>query len=121
MPYASFFRGSHRGRDGHGPSRRGQGGRRRLGGPLALLRLLAEKVLLAKELLLDSATPWHVKLIMVGTVVYLVFPLDFIPDMIPVFGVTDDLAVLALSWSYCERFATAAMWQRVDDILHRWD
>ena len=117
--------GSQRGnRDRRGKSRivgGGQkGGNRRLNGPTSLLRPIVEKFLLAKELLFDPATPWHVKLIMVGTLLYLLSPVDFIPDMIPILGITDDLAVLALAWSYCTRYATEAMWQRVDAILQRW-
>lgn len=98
-----------------------RGGNRNFNGPMSLLRPIVEKFLLARELLFNPETPWHVKLIMVGTVLYLLSPMDFIPDMIPILGITDDLAVLALSWTYCTRFATEAMWQRVDSILQRWD
>ncbi|MBN2644879.1 MAG: DUF1232 domain-containing protein [Desulfuromonadaceae bacterium] len=113
--------GSRRGRRSSPSTGRPQNGRGLMQAPLSLLRLLVEKFLLAKELLLDPATPWHVKLIMVATGLYLLSPFDFIPDMIPILGITDDLALLALSWSYCQRFTTDAMWQRVEATLQRWD
>lgn len=119
-----FPSGSHCGNNqGQGKNRsfRAGGGNRRFNGPIFLLRLVAEKFLLAKELLLAPATPWHVKLLMVGTVLYLLSPMDLIPDMIPILGITDDLAILVISWSYCERFTTEAMWQQVDSTLQRWD
>jgi uncharacterized membrane protein YkvA (DUF1232 family) len=32
--------------------------------------------------------------ILVGTLFYVVFPIDFVPDLIPVLGQMDDLAIL---------------------------
>ena len=43
----------------------------------------------------DQATPWQVKVTLVGALAYFVLPFDAIPDMLPVLGFTDDAAVLA--------------------------
>jgi uncharacterized membrane protein YkvA (DUF1232 family) len=43
----------------------------------------------------DRQTPLHVKAVLVGALAYFVLPTDFIPDVLPVIGYTDDAAVLA--------------------------
>jgi uncharacterized membrane protein YkvA (DUF1232 family) len=43
----------------------------------------------------DADTPAWAKGIIIGALGYLISPLDAIPDAIPVFGLTDDIGVLA--------------------------
>ena len=43
----------------------------------------------------DSATPTHVKAILMGALAYFIVPTDMIPDFIAGLGFTDDAAVLA--------------------------
>lgn len=38
--------------------------------------------------------PWKTMLLIVGAILYFVDPIDFIPDFIPVTGLTDDLGIL---------------------------
>ena len=40
-------------------------------------------------------TPRHVQAALLGAIAYFILPFDFIPDMLPVLGFTDDAAVLA--------------------------
>jgi uncharacterized membrane protein YkvA (DUF1232 family) len=54
----------------------------------------AEDLLAAYYCAFDQATPLHVKASLVGALAYFVLPFDFIPDMLPVLGYTDDAAVL---------------------------
>jgi uncharacterized membrane protein YkvA (DUF1232 family) len=49
---------------------------------------------LALRLLRDSRVPLGAKVIFGATVVYLLSPLDVVPDWIPVLGQADDLVVL---------------------------
>ena len=42
-----------------------------------------------------SETPRHVQAALIGAIAYFILPFDFIPDMLPVLGFTDDAAVLA--------------------------
>lgn len=42
--------------------------------------------------------PWKTMLVVLAAVIYFVNPLDLVPDMIPVAGLTDDFAVLV--WVY---------------------
>ena len=43
----------------------------------------------------DDDTPAWVKPVIAGALAYFIFPVDAIPDIIPVAGYTDDLGVLA--------------------------
>jgi len=43
----------------------------------------------------DPATPKRVRAILLGAIAYLVLPFDAIPDFVPLFGFTDDAAVIA--------------------------
>ena len=45
----------------------------------------------------DSDTPKWAKTIVLGGLGYFIFPLDIIPDFIPVVGFTDDFAAITLS------------------------
>ncbi len=44
------------------------------------------------------AVSWKSMLIVLGALIYFVSPLDFIPDVIPVAGLTDDFSILL--WVY---------------------
>lgn len=44
---------------------------------------------------IDPETPKHVKISIIGALLYLVMPVDIIPDFIAVIGFTDDITVLA--------------------------
>jgi uncharacterized membrane protein YkvA (DUF1232 family) len=55
----------------------------------------AEDLLAAYFCAFDRETPRHVQAALIGALAYFVLPFDFIPDMIPVLGFTDDAAVLA--------------------------
>ena len=55
----------------------------------------AEDLLSAYCCAFDSQTPRHVQAALLGAIAYFILPFDFIPDMLPVLGFTDDAAVLA--------------------------
>jgi uncharacterized membrane protein YkvA (DUF1232 family) len=54
-----------------------------------------EDLLAAYYCAFDRQTPRHVQAALLGAIAYFVLPFDFIPDMLPVLGFTDDAAVLA--------------------------
>ena len=54
-----------------------------------------EDLLSAYYCAFDKETPRHVQAALLGAIAYFVLPFDFIPDMLPVLGYTDDAAVLA--------------------------
>jgi uncharacterized membrane protein YkvA (DUF1232 family) len=55
----------------------------------------AEDLVAAYYCAFDRRTPRRVRVILLGALAYFVLPFDFIPDMLPVIGFTDDAAVLA--------------------------
>jgi uncharacterized membrane protein YkvA (DUF1232 family) len=55
----------------------------------------AEDLLSAYYCAFDRQTPRHVQASLLGALAYFILPFDFIPDMLPVLGFTDDAAVLA--------------------------
>src|SRR5919204_5589005 len=54
-----------------------------------------EDLLAAYYCAFDKETPRHVQAALLGAVAYFILPFDFVPDMLPVLGFTDDAAVLA--------------------------
>jgi uncharacterized membrane protein YkvA (DUF1232 family) len=54
-----------------------------------------EDLLAAYYCAFDKETPGHVQVTLLGALAYFILPFDFIPDMLPVLGFTDDAAVLA--------------------------
>jgi len=55
----------------------------------------AEDLIAAHYCAFDRRTPLHVKAALVAALAYFVLPADFVPDVLPVIGYTDDAAVLA--------------------------
>ncbi len=55
----------------------------------------AEDLLAAYYCAFDKETPRHVQIALLGAIAYFILPFDFVPDMMPVLGFTDDAAVLA--------------------------
>jgi uncharacterized membrane protein YkvA (DUF1232 family) len=55
---------------------------------------LAEEFVAAYYCAFDRRTPRRVQAILLGALAYFVLPFDFIPDMLPLIGFTDDAAVL---------------------------
>ena len=55
----------------------------------------AEDLLTAYYCAFDHRTPRHVQASLLGAIAYFVLPFDFVPDMLPILGFTDDAAVLA--------------------------
>ena len=56
----------------------------------------AEDLLAAYYCAFDKETPRHVQAALLGAIAYFILPFDFIPDMLPVLGFTDDAAVLGI-------------------------
>jgi uncharacterized membrane protein YkvA (DUF1232 family) len=67
-----------------------------LGRP-ALLRSLLLRLRLAGRLLRDPAVPAAVKGLVALPLVYLVWPIDLLPDLVPVLGQLDDLGVVVMA------------------------
>ncbi|CAN5730828.1 DUF1232 domain-containing protein [soil metagenome] len=62
-----------------------------------ILRLLPDTVVLLRRLAADPALPRGVRVRLGLLVVYLILPIDLIPDFIPVIGYADDAIIVALA------------------------
>lgn len=72
---------------------------RRRGEPARLreaLRLLPDVLRLLRRLAADPAVPRGVRVRLVAGALYLAFPVDLVPDFIPVAGYADDVIVVVL-------------------------
>ena len=63
----------------------------------ALLRTLFVQLRLALRLIREPGVPLLTRIIPLLAALYLVFPLDFIPDIVPGLGQLDDLGVIAIA------------------------
>jgi uncharacterized membrane protein YkvA (DUF1232 family) len=70
---------------------------------VALARFVPDCVVLVRRLLGDPRVPLPSKLLLGALVVYLAFPLDLVPDFIPVAGQLDDALLLALALRHLVR------------------
>jgi uncharacterized membrane protein YkvA (DUF1232 family) len=73
----------------------------------ALVRLVPDCLVLARGLLGDPQVPTRCKLALGALVVYLVSPIDLVPDFLPVVGVLDDAILVALTLRWIVRVAGA--------------
>ncbi len=55
----------------------------------------AEDLLTAYYCAFDRNTPNHVRAVLLGALAYFILPLDFLPDVLPIVGFTDDAALIA--------------------------
>lgn len=62
----------------------------------ALLRSVPDLVRLVARLVADPSLPRSVKFALAAAVVYLLSPLDLLPDFVPIVGYLDDVAVAAV-------------------------
>lgn len=68
----------------------------------------------------DKSIPPKVRLTILGALGYFISPLDLIPDVIPVVGFTDDIAVLAAAIATAAAYITPEMKALADEKLATW-
>jgi uncharacterized membrane protein YkvA (DUF1232 family) len=64
---------------------------------LNLFASLINRLRLVLRLLADGRVPFYLKVIPFVSLVYIVMPIDFIPDLAPILGQVDDLGVFVLA------------------------
>ena len=79
----------------------------------------AEDIVAAYYCAFDRQTPRHVQAALLGAIAYFVLPFDFVPDMMPVLGFTDDAAVLATALRMVASHITPEHRQAARDALRR--
>jgi uncharacterized membrane protein YkvA (DUF1232 family) len=80
-----------------------------------LVRLVPDVLRLLRRLVGDRAVPLDVRLVLVGLVLWIINPIDLIPEFIPVVGPLDDAIVAVLALRYARRRIGLA------GIKSRWD
>lgn len=77
-----------------------------------LVRVVPDVLRLVRDLIGDATVPRGVRLALVGLLVWLVNPIDLIPEFIPVIGPLDDVIVAVLVLRYVQRRLGRAELQR---------
>ena len=83
-------------------------------------RTIAAPALEALELILDASTPAPVRMTMVAALSYLLMPADFIPDLIPIAGFSDDLVALTALIGIWNNHITPEIRSRARRRLDQW-
>ena len=68
-----------------------------------LLRLVPDTTRLLRALLSDPTVPRDVRVVLVGLLIWIVSPIDLIPEFIPVIGPIDDIVVAVAALRYARR------------------
>ena len=80
-------------------------------------RALLEKGITLFVILSDAQTPTWARVLIMAALGYFICPLDLVPDVVPVLGYVDDLAVMTLLIAEVDRFLTPAMRERVQNLM----
>jgi uncharacterized membrane protein YkvA (DUF1232 family) len=64
-------------------------------------------------ILFDRQTPWYVKLILAAGLLYILVPMDFISDAVPMFGWLDDMAIASFLVAVALRLVPKEVMDRV--------
>jgi uncharacterized membrane protein YkvA (DUF1232 family) len=68
-----------------------------------LVRLVPDCLRLIRDLITDRSVPLDARAALAGLAIWIVSPIDFIPEFIPVLGPLDDVVVLVLVLRYVRR------------------
>ncbi|MCX5941614.1 MAG: DUF1232 domain-containing protein [Cyanobacteria bacterium] len=83
-------------------------------------RSVARPAIECLELVLDAHTPLQVRLTMLAALTYLVFPLDLVPDFIPVAGFGDDVVAMTALLGLYRSHMSEAVRARAQRKLDQW-
>jgi uncharacterized membrane protein YkvA (DUF1232 family) len=78
------------------------------------VRLGPDVLRLARRLVVDRTVPGRSRILLVGLVLYLLAPIDVVPDFLPVIGYADDVVVIAIVLRSVVRRAGAG------PLTHHW-
>lgn len=82
--------------------------------------VIVEKALILYVILTDRFTPVWVRALVIAALVYLINPLDALPDVLPGIGLADDLAVLSVTLERLSRFVTPRVKMRAKRLAPEW-
>jgi uncharacterized membrane protein YkvA (DUF1232 family) len=79
-----------------------------------LIRLIPDLLRLLRSIITDRSAPLDVRIVLAGLIVWIVSPIDLIPEFIPVLGPLDDVVVAIVALRYTRRRLG------IDDLQGRW-
>jgi len=79
-----------------------------------VLRLIPDVLRLLRSVIADSQAPLDVRVVLVGLLVWIVSPIDLIPEFLPGIGPLDDIIVAVVALRYTRRRLGVA------DLRGRW-
>jgi uncharacterized membrane protein YkvA (DUF1232 family) len=79
-----------------------------------ILRVVPDVVRLLRTLIADAAVPLDVRVIIGGLFVWIISPIDLIPEFVPGIGPLDDIIVAVVALRYVRRRLG------IDDLRRRW-
>ena len=68
-----------------------------------LLAIVPDSIRLIRGLITDPAVPLDVRAVLVGLLIWILSPIDLIPEFIPVLGPLDDVVVAIVAMRYVRR------------------
>jgi uncharacterized membrane protein YkvA (DUF1232 family) len=84
-----------------------------------LLGVVPDLVRMLRDIVRDPAAPMDIRVVLVGLLVWILSPIDLIPEFIPVLGPLDDVVVAIVALRYVRRRlgveAMRARWTGSDD------
>ncbi len=87
----------------------------------SFLMFLPNMVMMLARLIKDPRVPTAEKALFIGAIVYVISPIDFIPDVLPFIGQVDDIYVVALTLlrllSKTDESVVRQAWQGGGDIV----
>ncbi len=83
-------------------------------------RAVIERALLLYAVATDPATPLWIRTALYSALAYFISPLDLVPDLTPLLGLSDDMAVMAAALTLANGYITDAHRQWVSETLKRW-
>ncbi len=79
-----------------------------------ILGVIPDVLRLLRSVIRDRSAPLDVRLVLVGLLVWILSPIDLIPEFLPVLGPLDDVVVAVVAMRYVRRRIG------VDDLRRRW-
>ena len=79
-----------------------------------VVRLAPDLLRLLRSIIGDRSAPLDVRLVLIGLLVWIVSPIDLIPEFLPVIGPLDDVVVAVVALRYTRRRLG------IDDLRARW-
>ncbi len=77
-----------------------------------VLRLVPDVIRLLRRLVADRTVPRGVRVSLIALLIYLLIPIDIIPDFIPVLGWADDAIIVAIVLRFATKHAGDGALQR---------